>query len=103
MSALPPLPIPSCPRRTANLEHPGTLMVATERGQWYLGGKLWGFAIPRRVFPCETPQELRATLPKDADVVAFQCRNPVHRAHYELFTRALLAPNVGKVSSRLVW
>merc|ERR1711966_594425 len=23
------------------------------------------------------------------------CRNPVHRAHYELFTRALDAPNVG--------
>eukprot|EP00965_Chrysotila_dentata_P233728 6199754-Pleurochrysis_carterae.AAC.1 len=23
-----------------------------------------------------------------------QCRNPVHRAHYELFTRALDAPNV---------
>jgi sulfate adenylyltransferase len=33
-------------------------------------------------------------LPSDADVVAFQCRNPIHRAHYELFTRALDAPNV---------
>jgi len=27
-------------------------------------------------------------------VVAFQCRNPIHRAHYELFTRALHAQNV---------
>merc|ERR1712154_728006 len=27
---------------------------------------------------------------------AFQCRNPVHRAHYELFTRALDDPLVGK-------
>jgi sulfate adenylyltransferase len=28
------------------------------------------------------------------DVIAFQCRNPIHRAHYELFTRALNAPEV---------
>ncbi len=33
-------------------------------------------------------------LPAKQDVVVFQCRNPVHRAHYELFTRALHAPNV---------
>ncbi len=26
-------------------------------------------------------------LPANTDVVVFQCRNPVHRAHYELFTR----------------
>jgi sulfate adenylyltransferase len=47
-----------------------------------------------RVFPCATPAEVRSQLPADTDVVAFQCRNPVHRAHYELFTRALHAPNV---------
>ncbi len=33
-------------------------------------------------------------LPPGKDVVAFQCRNPIHRAHYELFTRALDAPNL---------
>ena len=27
-------------------------------------------------------------------MLAFQCRNPIHRAHYELFIRALDAPNV---------
>merc|ERR1712146_858251 len=42
----------------------------------------------------KTPEEVRATLPKNTDVVAFQCRNPIHRAHYELFTRALDATNV---------
>ena len=48
----------------------------------------------RSVFPCATPAHVRADLPTDTDVVAFQCRNPIHRAHYELFTRALDAPNV---------
>jgi len=76
------------------LEHPGVLMVATERGKYYLGGKITGVALPDRVFPCRTPAQVRETLPAGKDVVAFQCRNPVHRAHYELFTRALDAENV---------
>jgi sulfate adenylyltransferase len=79
---------------TSALEHPGTQMVAMERGHTYLGGKIHGFNFPKRVFPCETPQQLRARLPKKTDVVVFQCRNPVHRAHFELFIRALDAPNV---------
>jgi len=81
---------------TSELEHPGTLMVATERGKYYMGGKLTGLNTPKRDFVCRTPAEVRATLPDDKDVVAFQCRNPVHRAHYELFTRALDDENVGE-------
>jgi sulfate adenylyltransferase len=80
---------------TTELEHPGTLMVATERGKYYMGGTVTGLNFPVRDFPCKTPQEVRAELPDDVDVVAFQCRNPVHRAHYELFTRALDDPAVG--------
>eukprot|EP01007_Sphenomonas_quadrangularis_P000947 NODE_1812_length_753_cov_161.311080_g1517_i0.p1 GENE.NODE_1812_length_753_cov_161.311080_g1517_i0~~NODE_1812_length_753_cov_161.311080_g1517_i0.p1 ORF type:complete len:220 (+),score=66.88 NODE_1812_length_753_cov_161.311080_g1517_i0:26-661(+) len=38
----------------------------------------------------------------ETDVVVFQCRNPIHRAHYELFTRALDAPNVAKDAVVLV-
>ncbi|KAH8054065.1 sulfate adenylyltransferase [Aureococcus anophagefferens] len=53
-----------------------------------------GLNKPAREFPCETPAEVRERLPDGVDIVAFQCRNPVHRAHYELFTRALDAPNV---------
>eukprot|EP01064_Diplonema_japonicum_P039590 TRINITY_DN9971_c0_g1_i3.p1 TRINITY_DN9971_c0_g1~~TRINITY_DN9971_c0_g1_i3.p1 ORF type:complete len:399 (+),score=118.47 TRINITY_DN9971_c0_g1_i3:70-1266(+) len=79
---------------TSELEHPGALMVACERGEFYMGGELQGLSTPVRDFPCATPAEVREMLPDDKDVVAFQCRNPVHRAHYELFTRALDAPNV---------
>mmetsp|Transcript_27291 Transcript_27291/g.55028 ORF Transcript_27291/g.55028 Transcript_27291/m.55028 type:complete len:425 (+) Transcript_27291:137-1411(+) len=81
---------------TASIEHPGALMVATERGRYYMGGKVTGLNAPIRDFPCKSPKEVRETLPDDKDVVAFQCRNPVHRAHYELFTRALDDPLVGE-------
>ena len=81
---------------TSEIEHPGALMVATERGKYYMGGKVTGLNLPVRDFPCKTPHEVRAELPADKDVVAFQCRNPVHRAHYELFTRALDDPLVGE-------
>merc|ERR1719238_1544050 len=79
---------------TATIEHPGVRMVAMERGPTYISGPVTGIDTPVRDFPCATPKEVRETLPDDADVVAFQCRNPLHRAHYELFTRALDAPNV---------
>lgn len=86
----------------SSLEHPGVQMIAMERGKYYLGGKLTGFEKPKRVFPCQTPAEVRASLPTGVDVVVFQCRNPVHRAHYELFTRSLQAPNVRPGSVCLV-
>ena len=56
---------------TATLEHPGVLMVATERGKYYIGGKVHGLELPKRVFPCATPAEVRATLPEGEDVLAF--------------------------------
>ncbi|WP_392347089.1 sulfate adenylyltransferase [Parasynechococcus sp.] len=79
---------------TTSIEHPAVRMITMERKRFYLGGSLQGLARPERVFPCKTPAEVRAGLPEGEDVVAFQCRNPIHRAHYELFTRALHAQNV---------
>ncbi len=79
---------------TSSLEHPAVQMVAMERGKYYLGGPIKGLRLPTRVFPCATPAEVRSTLPPNQDVLAFQCRNPIHKAHYELFIRALDAPNV---------
>jgi sulfate adenylyltransferase len=87
---------------TTSLEHPAVRMIATERGRFYFGGRVQGLELPRRVFPCRTPAEVRATLPAHEDVVAFQCRNPIHRAHYELFTRALHATNVSQAAVVLV-
>ena len=81
---------------TTSLEHPAVRMIATERRRFYLGGLIQGLELPKRVFPCKTPAEVRAGLPEGEDVVAFQCRNPIHRAHYELFTRALHASNVSE-------
>ncbi len=79
---------------TTSIEHPAVRMITGERGRFYLGGRVQGLELPRRVFSCKTPAEVRATLPEGQSVVAFQCRNPIHRAHYELFTRALDASNV---------
>jgi len=87
---------------TTSIEHPAVKMIATERGRFYLGGTVQGLALPSRVFPCKTPAEVRANLPAGQDVVAFQCRNPIHRAHYELFTRALDASNVSSAGVVLV-
>jgi sulfate adenylyltransferase len=87
---------------TSSLEHPGVQMLAMERGKYYISGPVHGLELPKRPFPCKTPEEVRAELPAGKDVVAFQCRNPVHRAHYELFTRALHADNVKPDSVCLV-
>ena len=87
---------------TTSLEHPAVKMIASERGRYYLGGAIQGLDLPRRVFPCKTPAEVRATLPEGQSVVAFQCRNPIHRAHYVLFTRALDAANVSEQGVVLV-
>tara|TARA_Y100000589_G_scaffold202901_1_gene191421 strand:+ start:4757 stop:5932 length:1176 start_codon:yes stop_codon:yes gene_type:complete len=87
---------------TNSLDHPAVKMIFHERGKFYLGGKIYGLELPRREFPCKTPAEVRDTLPPYHDVVAFQCRNPIHRAHYELFTNALNSENVSSNSVVLV-
>ncbi|MBO6971080.1 MAG: sulfate adenylyltransferase [Prochlorococcus marinus CUG1431] len=87
---------------TNSLDHPAVKMIFNERGRFYIGGRVFGFELPIREFPCKTPEEVRSTLPSNHDVVAFQCRNPIHRAHYELFTNALLSDNVSSNSVVLV-
>lgn len=33
---------------TSSLEHPGVQMIASERGNYYLGGRVWGLDLPKR-------------------------------------------------------
>jgi len=87
---------------TNSLDHPAVKMIFNERGRFYIGGRVYGIELPIREFPCKTPKEVRSSLPSNHDVVAFQCRNPIHRAHYELFTNALLSDNVSSNSVVLV-
>ena len=87
---------------TTSLGHPAVSMIFHERKKYYIGGKIYGLELPKREFPCKTPFEVRSSLPPNYDVVAFQCRNPIHRAHYELFTNALKSENVSQDSIVLV-
>jgi sulfate adenylyltransferase len=88
--------------------HPGVAYLLKQAGPWYVAGRLEGIRHPvhydfrnlRR-----TPAELRAEFIRMGwrRVVAFQTRNPMHRAHQELTLRAaksvganlLIHPSVG--------
>lgn len=87
---------------TSELEHPGTRVLAFERKSTYLGGKLTGLNKPNRIFPCETPAEVRERLAGVEDIVAFQCRNPLHQAHYNLAIHSLDADNVTNKDNAVV-
>jgi len=69
---------------TSSLEHPSVYSIIAEQGEYYVGGKLHGLSSPVFRYPVQTPKQVRDTLPEGKDVVAFQNRNPIHRAHFEL-------------------
>jgi sulfate adenylyltransferase len=93
---------------TTSKAHPGVDYLLSKAASWYVGGKLEGVQTPShydfrglRL----TPGELRAEFSRLGwrRVVAFQTRNPMHRAHQELTFRAakqveanlLIHPSVG--------
>ena len=93
---------------TTSMAHPGADYTINKSHPWYVGGKLEGLQQPShydfrglRL----TPAELRAEFARLGwrRVVAFQTRNPMHRAHQELTFRAakqveanlLIHPSVG--------
>jgi sulfate adenylyltransferase len=88
--------------------HPGADFVLNKSNPWYVGGKLEGLQAPSHYdFKTLrlTPAELRTEFARLGwrRVVAFQTRNPMHRAHVELTFRAaktveanlLIHPSVG--------
>jgi sulfate adenylyltransferase len=73
--------------------HPGADYVVNKASSWYVGGRLEGIQLPSHhdFRPLRlTPSELRAEFARLGwrRVVAFQTRNPMHRAHQELTFRA---------------
>jgi sulfate adenylyltransferase len=93
---------------TTSTVHPGVDFLLNKSNPWYLGGKLEGLQEPTHYdFKTLrlTPAELRAEFSRLGwrRVVAFQTRNPMHRAHVELTFRAaktveanlLIHPSVG--------
>jgi sulfate adenylyltransferase len=94
---------------TTDEAHPGVFALARQTNPVYVGGRLDGIELPpHHTFKHLrfTPAELRAQFKKLGwrRIVAFQTRNPMHRAHVELTKRAaaaaeanlLLQPVVGR-------
>jgi sulfate adenylyltransferase len=93
---------------TTSRFHPGVDCLLHQTHPWYLGGPIEGIQLPRHYDFGSlrlTPAELRAEFIRLGwrRIVAFQTRNPMHRAHQELTLRAaksveanlLIHPSVG--------
>ncbi len=93
---------------TTSAAHPGVDFLLNRGNAWYVGGKVEGLQDPSHYdFKALrlTPAELRNEFARLGwrRVVAFQTRNPMHRAHVELTFRAakmveanlLIHPSVG--------
>jgi sulfate adenylyltransferase len=93
---------------TKDVFHPGVEHVLNRTNPWYVGGRLEGIQVPAHYDFRSLrlgPAELRAEFVRLGwrRIVAFQTRNPMHRAHQELTLRAakkveanlLVHPSVG--------
>jgi len=78
---------------TTDIAHPGVRYLFDSTGEVYMGGRVIGIQPPVHYdfrHLRYTPAELKALFAKRGwrRVVAFQTRNPLHRAHQELTMRA---------------
>jgi len=83
---------------TTNREHPGVRYLLEQSNPIYVGGVVEGIRLPAH-YDFEslrlTPAQVRTQFEKQGwtRVVAFQTRNPMHRAHIELTWRAAQQEN----------
>ena len=78
---------------TQEMEHPGVQYLLKQTGEYYISGKLTKIKMPQHidfVSLRKTPADLKKYFEDNGikKVVAFQTRNPMHRAHLELTLRA---------------
>ncbi len=78
---------------TTDPSHPAVRYLMNETSTWLVGGRLEGLQLPSQydfVALRNTPAELRRAFAQQGwrKIVAFQTRNPMHRAHVELTLRA---------------
>jgi sulfate adenylyltransferase len=83
---------------TTDIRHPGVNYLLNQAGDWYIGGKILGLQLPTHYDYKQhrlTPKELKARFVEKnwSNIVAFQTRNPMHRAHFELTLRAVELEN----------
>lgn len=83
---------------TTELEHPGVHYLFNQTGNYYLSGKLTKVKMPQHfdfVSLRKTPADLKKYFNENGikKIVAFQTRNPMHRAHLELTLRASVESN----------
>merc|ERR1712046_287518 len=79
---------------TTSTENPSVQELFESLGKYYMGGKVHGLMTSLNDVwgsmgnSFKTPAEVRESLPAGKPVVAFQNRNPVHKAHFELLLNA---------------
>ncbi len=83
---------------TLDTAHPGVFYLFEETKNYYVGGKIEKIRLPFHADFSDlrkTPEEMKAYFKEQGieKIVAFQTRNPMHRAHMEITKRASLQEN----------